>query len=337
MVTLCSEECRGIRKKSQLRAKKLKIASCARCGREFETRHKRMFCSEKCRHNGSGEVHGDTKPCERCGKPVKVSCRGFRFCSRACANPGAAFQCLNCGVEFKKKRFKSGAYSCQTKYCSRPCAFEARRLKKKCAARPLEVAGKLARWFLSWGDDQWPVTAKCHCGAEFVHQKSESSERHDRCRVCRSRAPRSCPDCGRDLDGCKRVCEDCGAVRKKASRRRHRRSRRRRHGNACTFRQRCKKYGCRYTAVSKRAVMERDGWRCRLCGDRLLEEFVTLPGTRTPHSKSPTIDHIVPLSFGPSSPGHVFDNCQAACWACNCERGTEAAESFAARKATGLH
>ena len=109
------------------------------------------------------------------------------------------------------------------------------------------------------------------------------------------------------------------------------------HGNDCTFRQRCKKYGCPYTKVSKQAVMERDDWKCRLCGHKLLDKFTTVIGTRTPHPRSPTIDHVVPLSFGPSSPGHVFDNCQAACWKCNCERGTEDADSFAARKATQLH
>lgn len=95
-------------------------------------------------------------------------------------------------------------------------------------------------------------------------------------------------------------------------------------------------YSVPYTKVSKVAVMERDGWRCVFCGTRLLNKYTTLLGSRTPHPRSPTIDHIVPLSFGPGTPGHVFDNCQAACWACNCERGTEDVDSFAARKAAAI-
>jgi 5-methylcytosine-specific restriction endonuclease McrA len=86
--------------------------------------------------------------------------------------------------------------------------------------------------------------------------------------------------------------------------------------------------------VTRSAVMDRDGWECQLCGSPLLESFCKIPGTNTPHPRSPTIDHIIPLSHGAASPGHVFDNCQAACWQCNCQRGAESVDSFARRKAT---
>lgn len=82
--------------------------------------------------------------------------------------------------------------------------------------------------------------------------------------------------------------------------------------------------------------MDRDGWKCQICGESLLRGYTLLPGTRTPHPLSPTIDHIVPLSFGPSSPGHVIDNCQAACWECNCRRGATPLDSFAPSNATSL-
>lgn len=337
---VCSEQCARIRDRDRNR-KKSKEATCARCGKKFSTKYKKKFCSDKCRYNGRGQIHGDTKPCERCGKPVKVSYRGLRFCSRPCAKKASVFQCLNCGVEFKKKRYKSGAYSCQKKYCSRPCAFEARRLKKKCAVRPLEIAGKLARWFLSWGDDQWPLMATCECGKQFVAQKNGSSASRDKCPTCHAKRAakkhKSCPDCGGELGKGRWLCDSCSLARDKKNKKRAKKRRRRMHGNACTFRQRCKKYGCPYQNVSKKAVMNRDRWKCRLCGNRLLAKFTTIMGTRTPHPRSPTIDHIVPLSFGPSSPGHVLDNCQAACWECNCERGIEDANSFAARKATAIH
>lgn len=82
--------------------------------------------------------------------------------------------------------------------------------------------------------------------------------------------------------------------------------------------------------------MNRDKWKCQLCGDNLLDRYTTIMGTRTPHPRSPTIDHIVPLSFGPTSPGHVFDNCQAACFECNSHRGTKSIDSFVPRNATAV-
>ena len=314
---------------------------CKRCGVTFYRAHPADYCSGECRKKPRKIIE-----CGTCGKAFAAKSSGSKYCSVPCkqvankerlrvANKARAarYKCLNCGVSYTARNRSR----CSFKYCSRDCAFEARRLKKQCAKRPIYAYRAMASWFLSWGDDQWPRVAKCGCGDAFVAQRSESADCRDSCQKCLRRAQRVCPGCGVELAQGTRLCSTCRSARNKEYRRKNKRSRRAKHGNACTFRQRCKRYGCRYTSVSKKAVMERDGWRCRLCGDKLLGEFTTLPGTRTPHPKSPTIDHIVPLSFGPSSPGHVFGNCQAACWACNCERGVEDANSFAARKATALH
>lgn len=338
----CSPKC--LRRSSK--PAKSKQFECKRCGVQFASTYRKDYCNKRCRWP---RQVGDTAACAVCRGPFQTLRRGHKFCSDTCRDEairqlGARtaernrarakrYCCQNCGRQFVPKNKSRCAY----KFCSRDCAFEARRLKKQCAKRPIYAYRAMASWFLAWGDDQWPRISLCECGCSFVSQASDVSEQHSSCTRCRNKKHKMCPDCGGSLSHGRWLCTPCAAVRKKASRRKQKREHRMKHGNDCTFRQRCKKYGCPYTKVSKQAVMERDDWKCRLCGHKLLDKFTTVMDTRTPHPRSPTIDHVVPLSFGPSSPGHVFDNCQAACWQCNCERGTEAADSFAARKATQLH
>ena len=286
--------------------------ACGRCGEPFSCAGKAKYCSVECSRKPP-----KCNMCRECG--TQFSCGQKKFCSEACRAKAAVKRgektaernrarakrhcCQNCGTQFVAKNRSR----CSFKFCSRDCAFEARRLKKKCAARPLEVAGKLAKWFLSWGDDYWPHAAVCDCGKRFIAQLNESAGVRDCCPACRERKAKrpdgDCGDCGATIAAGRKYCDACSASRHAAGRRKHRKKSREKHGSASTFRQRCKKYGCPYTKVSKQAVMERDDWKCRLCGHRLLDKFTTVMGTRTPHPRCPTIDHIVPLSFGPSSPG----------------------------------
>lgn len=79
---------------------------------------------------------------------------------------------------------------------------------------------------------------------------------------------------------------------------------------------RCEKWGVPYTKVSRVAVFRRDNWTCQLCGEPIDRKL------RYPHSKSKSIDHIKPLSWGPErSPGHVIDNVQASHFGCNASKG----------------
>ena len=59
-------------------------------------------------------------------------------------------------------------------------------------------------------------------------------------------------------------------------------------------------------------LLKRDKGRCQLCGDQLSE------ATKFPHPKTPTQDHIVPLSRGGR---HERSNLQLACFACNRQKG----------------
>lgn len=64
--------------------------------------------------------------------------------------------------------------------------------------------------------------------------------------------------------------------------------------------------------IERRAIFERDAWRCGLCGG-LIDPELTFP-----HPMSATIDHIVPLSAGGE---HSPENVQAAHLTCNSRKG----------------
>lgn len=60
--------------------------------------------------------------------------------------------------------------------------------------------------------------------------------------------------------------------------------------------------------VTWTGIMERDHWTCQLCGSHMD------PDVKAPDPKSPTWDHIVPLSEGGD---HTWANLQACCYGCN--------------------
>ena len=324
---ICSRECR--RRKEQLRKKDIE-QRCESCDSTFFCPYKKRFCSNRCRSGGRGAVWGDPRPCERCGVPFKGK-KGQRFCSRPCSKSAPKYCCLCCGVEFKKKRYKSGAYSCQTKYCSRECAFEARRRKLPAAQRPLEVAGRLAGWFLSWGDDVWPVITRCRdCGCQL--RTARHGERvRTVCQAC-SAPPRKCVKCWCAASKYSPYCEQC-AERSKSEAKKRARKKRRWHQNV---RKRCRRYGAPYAPVSRKKILDRDKWKCQICGVKLLPKYTKMLGTNSPHPRCPTVDHIIPICLGKASPGHVESNLQAACWECNCLKSDKPLHSFVPQYTTSL-
>lgn len=73
--------------------------------------------------------------------------------------------------------------------------------------------------------------------------------------------------------------------------------------------------GARTDNVTWHGILERDHWTCQLCGDPINREI------KAPHPKSPSWDHVVPLSQGGD---HTWANLQAAHFGCNarkCNRG----------------
>lgn len=270
----CSRECYLADKR---RAKGTKSVTCIKCGKLFFGFGNKQFCSERCRWP---RRISDPVPCSLCGVEFVRSRNREKCCSDKCRKEAQArtaasnakkrakdLQCLCCGKPFRKKSTGRNA----GKYCSRGCAFEARRLRLPCATvnnrSGSPLSGQLAAWFHSWDSDTAPVQNVGH----------------------------------------------------------------RRGGHKW----RCIKYGCEYQKFSLKSIFNRDGWVCQICQEPLLPKWTKVGESEAPHPRSPTIDHIVPLSFGPTSPGHVPSNVQACCWECNSRKGNRP-NSFAVAQATRL-
>jgi len=254
----CSDKCR---KDEERRAANSYKRTCEACGKEFKGGSKTRFCGPDCRYKNRLVI----KPCEQCGTSFKQHDANARFCSQSCnmlsrgpkiaeMNKQRAVQrqCLCCQKPFRKR----GSGRNVGKYCSRECAFGARRLRLPCARltkrRGTTLDAHLAIWFCSWGND----------ASDTLY-----------------------------------IGESAGGHKK-----------------------RCIKYGCHFESFAAWRIFERDGWRCQICECDLLPKWTNVGELETPHPRSPTIDHIVPLSFGPSGPGHRPENVQAACWSCNSKK-----------------
>lgn len=83
-------------------------------------------------------------------------------------------------------------------------------------------------------------------------------------------------------------------------------------GEECTTRRRTRVRAARVEPVNALTVLERDGWRCCLCGRSTPKR---LRGTFDP--RAPEIDHIVPIAAGGE---HSYRNVQCACRECNIKK-----------------
>lgn len=77
---------------------------------------------------------------------------------------------------------------------------------------------------------------------------------------------------------------------------------------------RAKRFGVARKYFNESLILERDGWRCQLCG---VSTPKRLRGTMD--DRAPEIDHIVPLSVGGA---HLPENVQCACRKCNRKKMT---------------
>lgn len=76
--------------------------------------------------------------------------------------------------------------------------------------------------------------------------------------------------------------------------------------------QRAVRLGAFVENVDTGTVLNRDDWRCGLCGTEID------PKLRHPNRRAGTIDHIIPLSQGGQ---HHYGNVQAAHYSCNSAKG----------------
>lgn len=83
-----------------------------------------------------------------------------------------------------------------------------------------------------------------------------------------------------------------------------------------TDEERCREYGVPYDpTITRKLVYEQSRWKCHICGKAVNQR------RKYPHPKSPSLDHITPLSWRQNSPGHVWSNVALAHLVCNQRKG----------------
>lgn len=227
--------------------------------------------------------------------------------------------CQWCGKAIKR----AGGGKDSKKYCCKPCYFDAvragvQRFKGRCH----DLAAALSDWAYEW-DKQRPKPRKARprkpgppcqtCGNEV----GRGASRFCSYACVKSwRGTRQCKLCGIDVPGStafsKCRCDTCKTRLQKEAVRKCKKKYGRNH------RQRARKAGVSYVAISIRAIYERDGWRCQICGRKCKSCFMVSKKDGRPHPLSPTLDHIRSLKDGGN---HEPCNVQLACFECNTKKG----------------
>lgn len=279
------------------------MRACLYCGTEFEvtqTNHWKKYCTERCQQKAKASQLIQ-RPCVWCGVEFEVARKktGQKYCSKACGSkasaqsePIATCTCKQCGKEFKPRERK------YNQFCSRECAWEhgfPDRRKAKPEPEPMptcEVCGQ-------------PCPRR---GAKTCSRKCqmEAARRANRLyhTARKDTRPRLCAECGREfvpIYGIKKRTYCSAKCLHRAMNR------------AGKAKRRARKRSGAIEHFNPTAVLERDGWRCYLCGCETPRE---LRGTTQP--SAPELDHIVPLARGGS---HTLNNVACCCRACNQAKG----------------
>lgn len=290
----CGARCRN-RAKSRAWKPKKKILTCEHCKSQFETYHKRRFCSEKCR---------ETRP-ER-----KKKRAAYAASVKAAQRPKDRPKCKCCWSEIPEARV---VYYNKDNWCSDLCRNRYRKAKQ--GANPVHF----------WTPPGWvkhkPLyTHNCAvCNSEFesLHLQKIYCDGcidaygADGCkRAVMGLHETSCINCGvvfcrmpnTGIRFCSKKCADEREAKLRRSGKARRRAKLRGNGNAERF--------------DPFEIFERDGWRCRRCSRPTPKRY---RGTTKPNA--PELDHIIPVSKGGP---HTRRNTQCLCRKCNIEKSDNA-------------
>lgn len=271
--------------------------------------------------------------CRQCDKPYCKKFPNHKCCSVECKENWIKSKytikpvtqaCVACGTAFDTKRKDKS-------YCSKACGTKQWRLDNPEALRKLRD-----NWNKKIAESK-PQYSKVYSGickqclASYCKQFSNEKCCSVKCKVDFDKARRSTIKDSRRTtrEGvlkivCKTCCKDavvqyrtgkppgycsleCQKAAKKKFKRLHKKLNRRNHID------RARHYGCSYESVNVFKVLERDRYKCQLCG---IKTPINKRGTCS--DDAPELDHILPLSKGGS---HSYLNVQCVCRKCNLLKG----------------
>lgn len=231
--------------------------------------------------------------------------------------------CQRCGKKIERTPRKKDSL----KYCGKPCYFAAvREGKQRFHGRIRNEWSALVDWAYSrsWKKPKaeckkrrstYKTRPPCEvCGKETNHRTGRFCSYE-----CTKlwRGVRKCDMCGENVENANAFsiarCDTCKQHRKRKINRESKVKYGRNH------RSRARKAGVAYTSFRVLDIYERDSWICQLCGKACKKRWTVCKSTGRPDPRSPTLDHIVPLSKGGP---HEPRNAQLACFACNTAKGS---------------
>ncbi len=293
----------GSRKGSGRRKLERTNFSCLFCGQTISSRLKeRKFCGHAC----MGKYRTRNRKqyvcvCANCGTiwHTDVKQRNNRYCSAECVQ----FVRVSKALRYRQIHCRQ----CSTLFYPRQKSHV---LCSMVCVRVVRSAGKVVR-------DQQRVFARqemalSRASATAKRQSEKDAEaarakavRAAKCGPCWCGKPLTPGRAGRIRRYCSRACYQ-KEVRKRCGRKRGGPTRGKKHTS------RARRYGVPYCGdIKSEQVYERDGWICRLCGQKVSRKLLGLN-----LNDAPAVDHIIPLSVQ-GSPGHVWSNVQCSHRICN--------------------
>lgn len=196
--------------------------------------------------------------------------------------------CACCGAHFTTKQIRS-------KWCSPACGKRGRRIERPLKAESERAARRAAKLAAREANPM-------HGKQAAIRRLINVIKRLRQARQAEEKTSRPCATCGDPIGFgkrrkyCSKTCRDNGEVSKAIHRR---------VGSAYQAAKRARTV----EAFDPIAVLERDKWRCQMCGVKTPRK---LRGLCQPNS--PEVDHIVPLA---KQGDHVSWNAQCLCRRCN--------------------
>jgi 5-methylcytosine-specific restriction endonuclease McrA len=264
-----------------------RIRTCQQCGSSPITGYK--FCSPACRRVSVGWT---PEPRVKQERQVKVSR----------PRPSAPIRtCVVCKVEFKRpNRAKRDAGLC----CSRECGFELIRQRGEASRKLYVEIGVYRRWARrNVARDRAERVRLSYEHTAQARYEAAKVQRHAAfaniaCAVCGGAVGYS--GTGMPRTYCSVGCQDAGEPSLRSRR-------------VAMLKRRPKIYGVAIEAVDPLVVLNRDGWRCHICGGDAPKE-----ARGTMRWDAPEVDHIIPLARGGS---HTYANVACAHRRCNIVKG----------------